>query len=108
MATFPLTPSPQFNWGTDSGNLAGARQFQRLIVSGPAINFSKIVPDATGLIPLKQGPTRAIWADVAGTITGHDAYGNVVTTFPLVAGWNSISLAGVTSIATTAQVWGIW
>lgn len=106
---FPLVKSPTFQWDYDGvGDLPTTRGLPVGVISGPAIVFAKITPDATGLLPLTQGPTRAIIADVAGTITGHDAFGNAVATFPLIPGWNSISLAGVTSIATTTQVWGVW
>lgn len=106
---FPLNTVPEFNWNVGGGDTIQAiRQRGSGDVDGPAIIFSKIVPDATGLVPLTQGPTRAIIADVAGTITGHDAFGNAVATFPLQPGWNKVSLAGVTSIATTTQVWGVW
>lgn len=106
---FPTKQSPTFNWDYDgAGDIPTTRNLPVGVIQGPAIVFSKITPDATGVVPLPQGPTRAIIADVAGTVTGHDAFGNAVATFPLQAGWNSISLAGVTSIATTTQVWGVW
>ena len=105
---FPVVAEPNFVWGGEDGNYRAMESFKEATLLGPAVNFSKIVPDATGSVPFPQGPTRAIWADVVGTLTGHDAYGNPVVGFPLIGGWNSVSLAGVTSITTTTQVWGVW
>ena len=108
MAAFPVTLQPNFVWGNETGPWRGMESFKEATILGTAVNFSRIALDPTGSQPLPGGPTRAIWADVAGTITGHDAYGNPVTAFPLIAGWNAISLAGVTSLATTTQVWAIY
>lgn len=108
MASFPTVANPTFKWSLESGPLSGVMQFHEATLFGPAINYSQITPDATGLIPLPQGPTRGIIADIAGTLTGHDAYGNLVNTIPIQPGYNPICLAGVTSIATTTEIWGVW
>jgi hypothetical protein len=105
---FPTTTDPFFTWGEEEGQFKDIRNFKAATLFGPAVKFSKITVDATGLVPLSGGPTRAIWADTAGTLTGHDAFGNAVSGIPLVTGWNSLCLAGVTSITTTTQVWAVY
>jgi hypothetical protein len=105
---FPTTDDPFFEWGRETGRYQDIRYFSAVTVFGPAVTFVKITLDATGLVPLTGGPTRAIWANVAGTLTGHDAFGNVVSAIPLVAGWNNLCLAGVTSLSTTTQCWAVY
>ena len=106
--TFPTTPNPSFNWNRRVFTMETLPAAQDPLYDSPAIIFAAIAPDGTGLVPLTQGPTRAIWANATGTITGHDAFGNAVAAMPIQAGYNKISLWGVTSIATTTSVWGVW
>ena len=111
---FPTTENPTFNWGSESFNFQNLLNVKTSTIDAPATVIAAITPDATGSVPLKNpftgvtSPTRGLFVDVAGTVTGHDAFGNVVTTLPLVAGLNWISLAGVTSIVTISKIWGVW
>jgi hypothetical protein len=111
---FPTALDPVFSWGSAEVAFKDLVVEQPEIWAGPAIVMAAITPDATGLVPLvnpKTGitsPTRWLIANAVGTVTGHDAFGNVVTALPLQAGINKISLAGVTSIATTTSLWGVW
>ena len=111
---FPVSNNPTFNWGSESFDFQNLLTVKVSTMDAPATVIAAITPDATALIPLKNpftgvaSPTRGLFVDVAGTVTGHDAFGNVVTTLPLVAGLNWISLAGVTSIVTISKIWGVW
>jgi hypothetical protein len=105
---FPTNENPSFDWNCRVFTMETLPALQDPLFDSPAIVFAAITPDATGLVPLPKGPTRAIWSQAAGTLTGHDAFGNAITAIPLQAGWNKISVAGVTSIATTTSVWGVW
>lgn len=111
---FPTNTDPTFEWGSI------VIAFKDLLASpheawaGPAVVIAAITPDATGLVPLVNprsgvaSPTRGLLANAVGTVTGHDAFGNAVSAVPLQAGYNSISLAGVTSLGTTSSLWGVW
>ena len=111
---FPTTSNPNFLWNGESFNFANLKMLRDPSAFGPAVSIAAITADATGLIPLNNplsnspSPTRGLFVDQAGTVTGHDAFGNIVTALPLVAGLNWISLAGVTSIATITKIWGVW
>ena len=111
---FPTSSDPTFNWGSERFSFQNLLTVKVSTMDAPAVVIAAITPDATALIPLTNpftgvvSPTRGLFVDVAGTVTGHDAFGNVVTTLPLVAGLNWISLAGVTSIVTISKIWGVW
>lgn len=105
---FPTAVNPLFLWNAENFSFQNLKMLRDASAFGPAVVYAKLIPDATGLVPLANGPTRGLIADVAGTFTGHDAFGNLVTTMPLVAGYNPICVFGVTSITTTTQVWGVW
>jgi hypothetical protein len=105
---FPANINPQFLWNAENFSFQNLKMLRDASAFGPAVVYAKITPDATGLNALANGPTRGLIADVAGTFTGHDAFGNLVTTMPLQPGYNPISVLGITSLATTTQVWGVW
>jgi hypothetical protein len=105
---FPTTLNPSFLWNAEGFSFQNLKMLRDASAFGPAVVYAKIAPDASGNNPFAQGPTRGIIADVAGTMTGHDAFGNLVTGMPLQPGYNPISMGGITSIATTTQVWGVW
>jgi hypothetical protein len=107
MASYPLTPNPNFMWGGSNG---GIRDLPREAILGPMVNYADVTSqiDATGETPLTQGPTRGLFVDQAGTLTGHDAYGNVITTIHLQAGYNPICVGGITSVVTITQIIGCW
>lgn len=105
--SYPKNANPNFKWGYDGKVLSDPSLF------GPfasMVNYADIDSqiDSGGNTPLTQGPTRGIFVDQAGTVTGHDAYGNVVTAIPVQAGYNPICLGGITSIATVTKIWGVW
>lgn len=111
---FPINSNPQFTWNGENFSFQNLRMLKDPSAFGPAVSIAAITPDGTGSIPLNNpltnspSPTRGLFVDQAGTVTGHDAFGNVVTNLPLVAGLNWISLAGVTSITTITKIWGCW
>ena len=110
---FPVTNNPGFCWGSEFASFQSIRSMLDPTVFGPAVVMAAITPDATGLVPLKNplnlttSPTRGLICDAAGTVVGHDAFGNAQTWY-VIAGINWISVAGVTSLGTTAHVMGIW
>jgi hypothetical protein len=54
------------------------------------------------------GIPKALWVGTGGTMTGIDAYGNVITAFPLFQGLNPIMVSEITSLTTAASVWGLY
>lgn len=105
--TYPVTPSPTFSWG---GTHGGLRDLPAAVVAGPMVHFADVTSqiDSGGVTPLTGGPTRGIWVDAAGTITGHDAYGNAFSAIPVQAGYNPICIGGITSVATLTKVWAVY
>lgn len=57
--------------------------------------------------PIATGIPRALLCGTAGTFTGKDAMGNTITSLPLQAGYNPISVS-VWSGGTAANVWGLY
>ena len=51
-------------------------------------------------------PPRAVFADVDGTCTLTDAFGNVIANFPLKKGENRIMPIAIASLSTTLHVIG--
>jgi hypothetical protein len=111
---FPTSSDPTFNWGSESFSFQDLLTVKVSTMDSSAVVIATITPDATGSIPLKNpftgnaSPTRGVVVDVAGLVTGHDAFGNPITNFPLAAGVNWVSLAGVTSVTTIAHIAGVW
>jgi hypothetical protein len=111
-----VVPDPAIDWNGVTGQIKDIPDFKQATVMGPAINYSKLGPTGTtgptGAFPFAQGPTRALIADAAGTVTGQDAYGNPVAGLPLAAGYNPISISALISITGPtgglSQVWGVW
>lgn len=109
---FPLTPDPSVVWNGESLSYRDIKA-GRFSMNAPAFNMKAIVADATGLVPLVEpttglnSATRALICDAAGSIAGHDVYGNAITVY-VQAGWNAYVLAGITSLTTTAHVIGVW
>jgi hypothetical protein len=110
MSTYPKTPVPVFKWGLASKAYDSIGDFDIADVLGPAIVMADITAqiDAYGVTPITQGPTRGIVVDQKGTLTGHDAFGNVITTYALQAGYNPISIGGITSVVSITQIIGVW
>jgi hypothetical protein len=107
---FPKLAVPVFKWGLEAKSYTDVSDYDMPTLLGPAIVYADITAqiDSGGNTPLTQGPTRGLICDKAGTLTGHDAFGNVVTTMTLQAGYNAVCIAGITSIATITQVIGVW
>ena len=67
----------------------------------------------TGVGALIAGPgmPKALWVGTAGAITGKDGYGNTLTSFPLLAGYNPFMISEITSIPGSggaANIWGMY
>jgi hypothetical protein len=60
---------------------------------------------AAGLIP--TGAPRALVCGTAGTLTGEDADGNTITSYPLQQGYNPIRIRSW-SAGTATDVWGLY
>ena len=111
---FPVSNNPTFNWGSESFDFQNLLTVKVSTMDSPGVVIATITPDATGLVPLKNpltgnvSPTRGVSVDVAGLVTGHDAFGNPITNFPLAAGVNWISFAGITSVSSIGYIRGIW
>jgi len=54
------------------------------------------------------GIPKSLWVKTAGTMTGIDAYGNVITAFPLYQGMNPVMVSEITSLSTAAGIFGLY
>jgi hypothetical protein len=69
----------------------------------PSGNIVKLSQSATPITPVP----RALLCGTAGTFTGKDAMGQTLTSLPLQAGYNPISIS-VWSAGTAADVWALY
>lgn len=110
MATYPTNSSPSFIWGGERADFKSLRLMHNESWLGPMVIYVDITTqiDATGLIPITQGPTRGLFVDQKGTLTGHDAFGNAFSGIILQAGYNPICVGGITSVTSITQIVGVW
>jgi len=111
-----IVADPFISWGLENGQIKDILHFKPATVMGPAITYSKLAPTgstgATGGVAFANGPTRWLIADAAGNFTGFDAFNNLVTGMPVVAGKNEISISALVSLTGPtgglSQLWGVW
>ena len=75
----------------------------------PAGKFVKLDSFA-GVGGLVAGPgmPRALWVGTAGAVAAIDAYGNVLSAFPLFAGYNPVMLSELTTLTSASNIWGMY
>ncbi len=93
--------------GKSYDNLEDA-QLDVLMPSGRLVKLDGYA-GAGGLIaPGAPGMAKALWVGTAGAITAKDAYGNVLTAFPLLAGLNLFMLSELTTLTSASNIWGMY
>ena len=110
MASYPITSQPSFTWGAELSDFKSLRMMHTESWLGPMVVYADSTTqiDATGLTPITQGPTRGLFVDQKGTLTGHDAFGNAISGIILQAGYNPICIGGITSVTSITQIVGVW
>lgn len=71
----------------------------------PARAAIKVTAAATDL---PDGVCRALWVGTAGTITGVDAMGNTVTSFPASTGLIPVGFSRITTSSTASDIWALY
>ena len=54
------------------------------------------------------GMAKALWVGTAGAVAAIDAYGNVLSAFPLFAGYNPVMLSELTTLTSASNIWGMY
>ena len=77
-----------------------------LMPAAKAVKLDSFV--GAGALIAGPGMPRGLWVGTAGNATMKDGFGNILTGFPLLAGFNPIMISELTSLSGAANIWGLY
>jgi hypothetical protein len=95
--------APQFKWGLADKVYTDPAEYDVQTLVAPAVALVALPTNGTAL-----NPPKWIMGDAKGTATVTDASGNMLTGFPITGDEQHVALTAITSLSTTAHVWGAY